>query len=150
MASIFKRKYTKLIDSKRVKKQSQCWYVKYRDADGIERRVRAYKDKEASRQLAARLEKEAELAKAGVVDSYKEHRKRPLPEHLGDEIDTVGYYLIPKVCRKLGIPVPKTDKIIEALGQKDISISRTHFHPQGLKVGADVEKLKKVLKRLSP
>ena len=82
MASIFKRKYTKVVDGKRVKKQSQSWYVKYRDADSIERRVRAYKDKEASRQLAARLEKEAELAKEGVVDRYKGHRKTPLIEHL--------------------------------------------------------------------
>ncbi len=82
MASIFKRKYTKLMDGKRVKKQSQSWYVKYRDADGIERRVKGYKDKTATQQLAAKLEKEAELAKAGVVDRYKEHRKRPLIEHL--------------------------------------------------------------------
>jgi len=84
MASVFKRKYTKLIDGKRVKKQSQCWYVKYRDGDGIERRVKAYKDKGASQQLAARLEKEAELAREGVVDRYKEHRKRPLMDHLGE------------------------------------------------------------------
>ena len=84
MASLFKRKYRKLIDGKKVKKQSQCWYVKYRDADGIERRVRGYKDKEATRQLAARLEKEAELAREGVVDRFKEHRKRPLTEHLED------------------------------------------------------------------
>ena len=39
MASVFKRKYTKVVDGKRVKKQSQCWYIKYRDADGIEPRV---------------------------------------------------------------------------------------------------------------
>ena len=39
MASVFKRKYTKVADGKRVKKQSQCWYIKYRDADGIEPRV---------------------------------------------------------------------------------------------------------------
>jgi len=84
MASIFKRKYTKVVDGKRVKKQSQSWYVKYRDADGIERRVRAYKDKEAIRQLPARLEKEVEFAKAGVVDRYKEHRKTPLMDHLRD------------------------------------------------------------------
>jgi hypothetical protein len=84
MASIFKRKYTKVVDGKRVKKQSLRWYIKYRDADGIERRVRAFKDKIASQQLAAKLEKEAELAGSGVIDRYKEHRKRPLVEHLED------------------------------------------------------------------
>ena len=82
MASIFKRKYTKVVEGKRVKKQSRSWYVKYRDADGIERRVKGYKDKEATRQFAATLEREAELARAGVVDRYKKHRRTPLMDHL--------------------------------------------------------------------
>ncbi|MFC1633655.1 tyrosine-type recombinase/integrase [Planctomycetota bacterium] len=85
MASIFKRKRkVKLASGKIIAKQSAKWHVKYVDADGIERRVPAYKDKTASQQLAARLEKEAELAREGVVDRYKEHRKRPLAEHLED------------------------------------------------------------------
>jgi len=84
MASVFKRKYTKVVDGKRVKKQSKSWYVKYRDSEGIERRVRGYKDKIATQQLAAKLEKEAELGNAGVVDRYKEHRLRHLAEHLED------------------------------------------------------------------
>jgi len=84
MASVFKRKYTKVMSGRRVKKQSQCWYIKYRNADGIERRIKAFKDKTASQQLAAKLLKEAELAKAGVVGRYKENRKRPLFEHLAD------------------------------------------------------------------
>ena len=84
MASVFKRKYTKIVDGKKVKKQSQCWYIKYRDADGIEQRVKGYKDKTATRQKAAELEKEAELARAGVVDRYKEHRQTALTEHLTD------------------------------------------------------------------
>jgi len=84
MASVFKRKYNKVVRGKKVKKQSKCWYVKYRDAEGIEQRVKGYPDKEATRQMAARLEKEAALAQEGVVDRYKEHRKRPLTEHLED------------------------------------------------------------------
>ena len=82
MASVFKRKYNKIVNGKKVKKQSKCWYVKYRDADGIEQRVKGYPDKEATRQMAARLEKEVALAQEGVVDRYKEHRTRPLTEHL--------------------------------------------------------------------
>jgi len=84
MASVFKRKYTKVVDGKRVKKQSQSWYVKYRDADGIERRVKGYKDKTATAQLAATLEREAELARSGVVNPYAEQQKKPLVEHLKD------------------------------------------------------------------
>ncbi len=84
MASTFKRKYNKVVNGKKVKMQSKCWYVKYRDGDGIEHRVKGYPDKEATRQMAARLEKEAALANEGVVDRYKEHRRRPLLEHLED------------------------------------------------------------------
>jgi len=82
MASVFKRKYNKIVDGRKVRKQSKCWYVKYIDADGIEQRVRGYPDKEATKQMAARLEKEAALVQEGVVDRYKEHRGRPLLEHL--------------------------------------------------------------------
>ncbi len=85
MASIYKRKRkVKLANGKNVVKQSAKWHIKYIDADGVERRVVAFKDKVASQQLAAKLEKEAELAKAGVIDRYKEHRKTPLAEHLED------------------------------------------------------------------
>lgn len=85
MASVFKRKRkVKLENGKTVTRQSGKWHVKYVDADGIERRVVAYKDKIASQQLAAKFEKEAELAREGVVDPYKEHRKTPLVEHLED------------------------------------------------------------------
>ncbi len=82
MASIYRRKYNRVVNGKKVKKQSKCWYVKYIDADGIEQRVKGHTDKEATKQMAARLEKEAALAAEGVIDRYKEHRGRPLLEHL--------------------------------------------------------------------
>ena len=88
MASIFKQQYTtKVKDPKtgkeiRVKKKSAAWYIDYKDGDGIRKRVKAFKDKTATLQLAAQLEKEAELAECGIVDKYKAHRKRPLSEHL--------------------------------------------------------------------
>ncbi len=85
MASIFRRKRKVRLDSgKTVVRQSAKWYVKYRDADGIIRCVPAFTDKLASQQLEAKLVKEAELAKAGLVDRYKGHRSRPLTEHLAD------------------------------------------------------------------
>ena len=82
MASVYRHKYNKTVNGKKVKKQSKCWYVKYRDKDGIEHRVKGFKDKTATQQLAAQLEREAELGEVGIVDRYKEHRTRPLAEHL--------------------------------------------------------------------
>ncbi len=85
MASIFKQKYTVAGNNgKRLRKQSKFWYIDYKTAEGIRKRVKAFKDKQATAQLAAKLEKESELAQAGIVDKYKEHRKRPLREHLED------------------------------------------------------------------
>ena len=84
MASVFKRKYTKVINSKRVKKQSQKWYTRLTDADGIKRTIPLYTDKTASMHKALQLKKELEQAKEGIIDRFKEHRKRPLAEHLED------------------------------------------------------------------
>jgi len=82
MASIFKQKYTVAGNNgKRIRKQSKFWYIDYKAADGTRKRVKGYKDKAATAQLAARLEREVELEQAGLVDKYKEHRKRPLIKH---------------------------------------------------------------------
>src|SRR5579872_6085770 len=82
MASIFRPTYT---DKKTGKKRKlKRWYVKYRDADGIVRRVRGYTDKEATKQLAARLERNAARGKEGMVDPFEAHHKRPLAEHVED------------------------------------------------------------------
>ncbi|MCK5611857.1 site-specific integrase, partial [Candidatus Pacearchaeota archaeon] len=85
MASIFKQQYTaKDENGKKVKKKSQYWYIDYKATGGTRKRVKGFKDKTATAQLAAKLEKEAELADAGIIDRFKEHRKRPLLEHLED------------------------------------------------------------------
>jgi len=69
---------------KKVKKKSACWYIDYKTAEGTRKRVKAFKDKQATQQLAAKLEREAEQAQIGIIDRYKEHRKKPLVEHLSD------------------------------------------------------------------
>ncbi|MHC4464116.1 MAG: tyrosine-type recombinase/integrase [Planctomycetota bacterium] len=85
MASIFKRKRkVKLAGGKTVTRQSGKYYTRLTDADGIKRTIPLFTDKTASEQRAAQLQKEFELAKAGVVDRYKEHRRRSLKEHLED------------------------------------------------------------------
>ena len=86
MASIFKQQYTTKDPKtgKRVKKKSAYWYIDYKATGGTRKRVKGFKDKAATTQLAAKLEKEAELADSGLGDNYKEHRKKPLSQHLSD------------------------------------------------------------------
>ena len=79
MASVFKRKRkVKLANGTKVVRQSLKYYSRLTDADGIKRTIPLFGDKTTSQQRAAQLQKEIELAKAGVVDRYKEDRKRPL------------------------------------------------------------------------
>ena len=56
MASIFKRKRkVKLANGKTVVKQSQKYYTRLTDADGIKRTIPLFRDKTASQQRAAQL-----------------------------------------------------------------------------------------------
>ncbi len=85
MASIFKRKRkVTQANGKTVVKQSLCWYIEYRDSNDQTRRVRGYRDKIATQQKAAQLEREAEQTDAGLLDRCREQTKRPLTEHLED------------------------------------------------------------------
>jgi integrase len=83
---IFRPTYTRT-DPKTGRKQKRKlkkWYVRYRDHDGRVRTVPGYTDKEATRQLEARLLKEGARQAEGLIDPHAEHRKRPLTEHLAD------------------------------------------------------------------
>src|SRR5262245_46559413 len=71
-------------DGKRIRLYNRCWYVVYRDADGISRQVKGYADKPATEQLKARLERQAARQQEGMVDAFAEHLRRPLSEHLDD------------------------------------------------------------------
>lgn len=96
MAHLYRNTVTRYVDSegKRVAKdtpgarklseRSKVWYGRYRDANGIEKRVKLFTNKTASRQALSELERKAELAKAGVSNPFEAHARRPLSEHLAD------------------------------------------------------------------
>ena len=85
MASVFKRKRkVKSDNGKTVIKQSRKYYTRLTDANGIKRTISLYTDKTASMHKALQLESEFEQAKEGIIDQFKEHRKKPLAEHLKD------------------------------------------------------------------
>ena len=68
MAAIFKPQYTKTdpATGRKTKHKLKKWYVKYRDAGGVVKRVPGYTDKEATRQLAAQLERQAAQEASGM------------------------------------------------------------------------------------
>ncbi len=96
MAHLYRNTVTRYVDSegkrvhrdapgaRKVSERSKVWYGRYRDADSIERRVKLFTNKVASRQALAERERKAELAKAGVCNPFEAHARRPLAEHLAD------------------------------------------------------------------
>jgi integrase len=71
-------------DGARVRLLSKKWYGEYTDADDRPQCVPLATDRTAAEQMLAALVRKAELGKAGVVDPYEQHRKRPLLDHLAD------------------------------------------------------------------
>src|SRR5215471_6233896 len=121
MASIFRPTYTKIDPKtgKKHKRKAKKYYAQYRDHDGIVRRKPGYTDKEATRQLAARLEKEAARKETGLIDRFEEHRKRPLADHVED----YRRFLASKgnTAEHIQVTCARISKINEACGFAHIS-----------------------------
>ena len=85
MASILKRTYqAKTPDGRTVTRRCQHYTIEYTAPDGRRKRAKGYKDKGATLQLAAKLERAAARGEEGLVDPYREHRGRPIKEHVAD------------------------------------------------------------------
>ncbi len=67
--------------ARKVKEKSKKWYGR---VPGAADPVPLCLNKSAAEILLNELVKKAEMAKAGVVDKFEPHRKRPLSEHLDD------------------------------------------------------------------
>src|SRR5262245_17851258 len=67
-----------------IRLKSAKWYGEYRDADGILHREPLSTDRVAAQQMLAERVKKAELGRAGIIDPFEAHRKRPLAEHLDE------------------------------------------------------------------
>lgn len=57
--------------ARKVKRKSSKWYVEYRDAQGIMRKRPGYKDKPATEQLAAELERKSARQQSGMSDPFE-------------------------------------------------------------------------------
>lgn len=69
-------------NAKRVDEKSSKWYGRFRSPDIIVREVALFKDKTASRQRLAELERKAEQSESGLLDPFEESRKKPLVDHV--------------------------------------------------------------------
>ncbi|MEM3703171.1 MAG: tRNA (guanine(10)-N(2))-dimethyltransferase [Candidatus Bathyarchaeia archaeon] len=66
-----------------------------------------------------------------------------------EEVDApITYYVIDKICDKLGLPVPSVKKVREALKHEGFKASLTHFNPKGLRTDASANKLADVVRKV--
>ena len=94
MASLYKKpiKVTDAKTGQRVKGKSGKWWGRYRDENGVERRVPLAADKTAAGAMLNELLRKVERRAAGIDDPFEKHRKRPLAEH----VDAFRVHLINK------------------------------------------------------
>jgi hypothetical protein len=67
-----------------VKKKSKFWYGQFLDRDGIAHREKLSTNKEASRQVLAKMEADSFQRSHGVGDKLAAQNQKPLVEHLED------------------------------------------------------------------
>lgn len=86
MSNLFRPTYTKIEPKtgERVLRVAKKWYGKYRDADGIERRVPLCKDKESATAMLTDLVKRVERIQAGIVERCDEFLQMGIKEQLAD------------------------------------------------------------------
>lgn len=88
MASVYRRKYWVTTAAGKRERRTQPHYtIDVKDpATGKLRHFRGLTDKKASVQEAARIEKELARGSVGLVDPFKEHRGRPLLDHVAEYV----------------------------------------------------------------
>jgi integrase len=67
-----------------VKRKSKTWWIRYYTPDGQRHKVKGFRDKKATENRAAELERRGIRLNAGMVDPAEQHAKRPLAEHAED------------------------------------------------------------------
>jgi integrase len=85
MAALIKRSYKQTMPDGSVdQKVCDHWTIQYRDAAGKIQRVKGYRDKAATKQLAAKIEQQIARGEQAMIDPFKASKVRPLAEHVAD------------------------------------------------------------------
>ncbi|NQT38435.1 MAG: tyrosine-type recombinase/integrase, partial [Planctomycetes bacterium] len=71
-------------DGSKCRMETECWYVRYKDAAGVWQEEKGYTDKAATLAKAVETEKRVAHEQEGIVDRYTEQFKKPLVDHLDD------------------------------------------------------------------
>lgn len=127
MASLYKKPVivTDTKTGQRVKAKSKKWWGRYKDENGIERRVPLAIDKTAAQTMLNELVRKTERRAAGLIDRFDEHRQRPIEAHLEEFRKHLQARRVGEAQVKL--VVYRAERIIEACRVRiltDLSASR--------------------------
>lgn len=91
MASIYKHKYRRTIDGRKIKKMSKCYYIKFRDHRQTERRLPACREKRPSEAFARTIEALVACRIAGIQpDPELTRRLEEMPPDMWDGLAKFG------------------------------------------------------------
>jgi len=128
MSRIFRRK--------RQGKKDAKYTVEWKE-DGKVRRKIAYKDKQSSNQVLAKLEKKVAQGETGLVDPFQEHNAKPLTEHLEEfRVSLVSNRRSPKYIKLICGRLKKAIGQMKATRLKDLEQSKADRFLSNLKGSA--------------
>jgi len=126
MGCLTRRKYRTRDGQERT---SRRYYIRYRDADGKIVMEVAYTDKRASENLLAQREREAARGERGMRVPCREHRRRPLSEHVEDFIRSLAAGGVGEMHRRhVHQHLDRAFKDMEATRLDDLTTAKVEGH----------------------
>jgi integrase len=138
MASLYK-KPTTITDPRtgeRFKAKSRKWWGRFRDENGVERRVPLAADKIAAKAMLNELVVKSERRAAGTLDPFDDHAKQPLKDHVDDfEVYQRSKGNTEQHVGEVTTKIRKITKGCKWTFVRDISASAVHRHLAELRAG---------------
>jgi tRNA (guanine26-N2/guanine27-N2)-dimethyltransferase len=98
----------------------------------------------ADEKFCTLMEKEAERRKFKL-----KKRIRKIFALVKDECSAPAtYYVLDKICSKMGLPAPSVGALLEALRGKGFKASLTHFNPKGVKSNAPIAEIMAIIEQM--
>jgi tRNA (guanine26-N2/guanine27-N2)-dimethyltransferase len=82
------------------------------------------------------------LTEYNKINYLMDRRLCEIVRMVGNEVEfPVGYYIIDKLCSKMGVKSIPTNTFIEKIREKGFKVTRTHYHKRGIKTNVSMKEL---------
>jgi len=89
---------------------------------------------------------------AGIIEKAgdKHSKELDLLKRINDELEIPFHYDLHHVSRAINASPPSMNTLIEEMRNLGYNISRTRYSGTSFKTDADIEEIKKIIRRISP